>query len=852
MISHIKAKTDWVKLPDVLSGLTLFLASLFFFYDIFTSRFLFTERDLGPYFIPPRFFWVESIERGDFPLWNPFQFCGHPFFANPQHAILYPLNSLFLILPFDLAFNSIIILHFFLGGFFTYLLLRDIKVSSTGSLISGLIFMLGGYLLSVHSLLSCLLSVIWAPLILMFFRRAVARPGFKNEILVAIFMAISFLGGGIEIIYGNFIVLLFMVIFSPQMSRQGVSTSPINLPNPPRFRVVPTLITGGEGGLWSMLLRTRSLAIVSILFLLLSAIQFIPFIELWIHSIRGKGISYQEATVWSFAPKDILLFFLPDAYGYFLDMKRYWVGQCWLKTLYTGGLPFILSLLFFLFGKGRRLYILFILLSLFLSFGQYNPLYPFLFKYVPFFNGIRYPVKFLYLFILVLSVTSGLGFQRLAEISKEGDKKKLKNGLMIFSLASGLLLLFLVLNHKGVETFLKLRGVDSPHFNHLSVNLYHAKRFLFYLTLFFLLMRFGYELKWKGWTKALFIFFLTADLLGNMGFYGFEKTSDYFKKTKILEIVTADQGQFRTFTTGKTISMDTPLLIESASPFNVFKEKHLPSMNLIYRLHDVWGIDMIRLKKVDDLYNVLTGAPSISETNLVDLYGIKYVISITPLEKEPGYELIYAKIEGLPGKKEDLIQKNIIKLYKKSLAHPRAWVVKEFRVLGAKEILSILKGKDFHLDKEVLLEEKPLDVTPNSVRSADLRFLRTLNSFSAVPEFLSESNNRLTLRVKTGENGFLVLSDTYYPGWKVYVDREERKIYRANYTCRAVPLRAGTHLVEFVYDPLSFKLGAVITFLTFIGCFGIGWISRRKRGRVHLRAEALRCAGTEGRPYSPL
>ena len=118
-------------------------------------------------------------------------------------------------LPFDLAFNAVIILHFFLGGLFTYLLLRDLKVSTTGSLISGLIFMLSGYLLSVHSLLTILLSSIWTPLIMMFFRRAILRPGFKNEIFTAIFITISFLGGGLEIVYGNFFVLFFMVIFSP-------------------------------------------------------------------------------------------------------------------------------------------------------------------------------------------------------------------------------------------------------------------------------------------------------------------------------------------------------------------------------------------------------------------------------------------------------------------------------------------------------------------------------------------------------------------------------------------------------------------------------------------------------------
>jgi hypothetical protein len=160
MINSIKGIVKGVKSTDFLAGLALFFAAILFFYDIFTGRWLFTERDLAPYFIPPRFFWVESIINGDFPLWNPYQFSGHPFFANPQYTVLYPFNGLFLILPFDVAFNAIIILHFFLGGLFTYLLLRDLKAGSTGSIISAVIFMLSGYLLSLHSLLTILLSVI--------------------------------------------------------------------------------------------------------------------------------------------------------------------------------------------------------------------------------------------------------------------------------------------------------------------------------------------------------------------------------------------------------------------------------------------------------------------------------------------------------------------------------------------------------------------------------------------------------------------------------------------------------------------------------------------------------------------
>jgi hypothetical protein len=843
VIDHIKGKTKRVRSGDLFAILTLFFSSILFFYDLLKGRYLLTERDLGPYFIPPRFFWVESVKNGEFPLWNPYQFSGHPFFANPQHAILYPLNGLFFLLPFDVAFNAIIILHFFLGGLFTYLFVRDLKVSFTGSLISGLIFMLSGYLLSVHSLLNCLLSVIWTPLIMMFFRRAVLHPGFKNEILAAVFITFSFLGGGLEIVYGNFIVLLFMVILSPRS----------DLPSPASVSSRADFAKGGLGELWSikhLFSGFKSLVIVSVIFLLLSAIQLIPFIELWVHSIRGKGIPYQEATIWSFAPKDVLLFFLPDAYGYFLDMKKYWVTQCWLKTLYTGGLPFILSLVFFVtphsplsptgerdevraFGKHRKLFFSMMIFSLFLSLGHYNPLYPFVFRYVPFFNGIRYPVKFLYIFILVLSITAGLGFQRLVEFSREGKNGRLKNLLIFSSLASGFLLLGLILAHREIGHFLKLKGFDAPDFFYIAVDLYNAKRIFFYLALFFLILRIGHEVKWKGWANGLLVFFLVTDLFGNMGFYGKEKTSDYFRKTQILERVSSDQGDFRIFSTAKTISMDVPILVGNATYIDYLKEKHLPTMSQLHRLHDIWGIDVIHLQRTEDLRNALIGSPSITSTKLVNLYGVKYVISVTLFEKDPRFELIYAGLEGLQGKKQDLLKKDTIKLYENKNFLPRGWLVKEIRVLNSKGILSRLNSREFHPDREVLLEEDPRYPIPFPKGGGDERgetggIKRGGKPHRGLAEIVFESNNKLKLRVRAAENSFLVLSDTFYPGWKAYVDGKEEKIYRANYAFRSIPLMAGTHEVKFIYDPLSFKGGAIITFLAIITLIVIGWLQRRK------------------------
>jgi uncharacterized membrane protein YfhO len=95
-------------------------------------------------------------------------------------------------------------------------------------------------------------------------------------------------------------------------------------------------------------------------------------------------------------------------------------------------------------------------------------------------------------------------------------------------------------------------------------------------------------------------------------------------------------------------------------------------------------------------------------------------------------------------------------------------------------------------------------------------------------EILSESNNRLALQVEVAEDNLLVLSDTYYPGWKAFVNGKKTKIYRADYNFRAIPLTAGTHRVEFVYDPISFELGAGATLLGIMGCIGIGWAARRR------------------------
>jgi len=100
---------------------------------------------------------------------------------------------------------------------------------------------------------------------------------------------------------------------------------------------------------------------------------------------------------------------------------------------------------------------------------------------------------------------------------------------------------------------------------------------------------------------------------------------------------------------------------------------------------------------------------------------------------------------------------------------------------------------------------------------------------------LEYQNQRVLCEVEAGSPGYLVLLDSYYPGWRAYVDGKEVKILAANYAFRAVEVRAGKHRVEFRYRPRSFYAGLGVTCLAI--AFGTAVVFRG-RDAVRVRDEA--------------
>ena len=75
------------------------------------------------------------------------------------------------------------------------------------------------------------------------------------------------------------------------------------------------------------------------------------------------------------------------------------------------------------------------------------------------------------------------------------------------------------------------------------------------------------------------------------------------------------------------------------------------------------------------------------------------------------------------------------------------------------------------------------------------------------------ANTRLTATVDAPTAGWLVLAESWYPGWTATVDGHDAPIVRANINQKAVAVPAGTHRVTFVFWPRSLARGALVSAL---------------------------------------
>jgi hypothetical protein len=136
----------------------------------------------------------------------------------------------------------------------------------------------------------------------------------------------------------------------------------------------------------------------------------------------------------------------------------------------------------------------------------------------------------------------------------------------------------------------------------------------------------------------------------------------------------------------------------------------------------------------------------------------------------------------------------------------RARFVPAARLVGDAEAAKRLLDPAFDPDREVLLDDA--SATPPAIGSATPPAPPGAASRIAITR---ETQDELVIEATSSSDGFLLLADTYYPGWRAELDGRPVPIHRANLSVRAVQLPKGTHAVRFTYEPPGFARGRAIS-----------------------------------------
>ncbi|MBI4039715.1 YfhO family protein [Candidatus Daviesbacteria bacterium] len=136
-----------------------------------------------------------------------------------------------------------------------------------------------------------------------------------------------------------------------------------------------------------------------------------------------------------------------------------------------------------------------------------------------------------------------------------------------------------------------------------------------------------------------------------------------------------------------------------------------------------------------------------------------------------------------------------VQVLENTKAAPRTFMVYDY-VVGAGDEEIINQMHQLNLLQTAVLEKDPIT---------------KYNSGSFETKILTKTPGSIRLSVKTDQTGLLILTDSYYPGWKAYVDGKMKEIWRADFVFRAVEIPQGEHPVEFVYQSDIFAWGLFST-----------------------------------------
>ncbi len=703
----------------------------------------------------------QALRTGQSPWWAPNILSGYPMVADPLSALFYPPNLLMHLmvgethLPY-LAMEWQLALHFLWAAVGTYLLARALTGSRAGAVLAALTYAFGAFFAWHTPHLSPVSALSWLPWVLLAYRQAVCRRSLLWTGLAAVAFGLMALAGhaltSVQIGYLLIGLTLLLAVKQWMSDRRGATITAL---------IGMTVLGVGSA---------------------LSTVQLLPSWQLSGLTERAN-FSFDAATLSSYMPHWALTAFLPNFFA--LDgPATYWAsGDPAETSLYAGLLPLFLGALGVMYAKpgDRRmtgLLLAGVLLSLALAFGSQTWLYHVVYNLLPGFDHVRRPGNFTAFVQFGLGLLAAYGVKVLEAREEPG---RVGHRAVIGWLRWALLLDLGVLALAAVAL---ANSVGGPNQQVLMTVINGVVLAGVILLSAFAVLRGWLHWQFPAQVALVLLVGIAAIDLGSAGAGKVDKPFTWLPDSYI----------------GATWARNpndpvVPRLLdeqEKALPNRFRFDPHQTGPiwdngPLFWGLESVRGYSVLWPSSYQQFFNAAVADPN---GPLYDLLNVRYLLTPDAIEKsypEANSEKFRLLADGSP------------RIYENLNAGPRVWVAHRAVSQPEDAVLPYMQANVASLKDTVVLDEpQPAEADSNTGQGGTAEIVRYENAL-------------VTIQASLPAPGFVVLADTYYPGWEARIDGAPAHLYRADGAFRAVWVPAGEHELEYRFTLPILRIGAIVS-----------------------------------------
>ncbi len=408
---------------------------------------------------------------------------------------------------------------------------------------------------------------------------------------------------------------------------------------------------------------------------------------------------------------------------------------------------------------------------------------------LPPFSLFRYPSKYLVAASFCIAASAGLGLDRLA--GTLGEIRSRSKRIVLLAAPVGLII---ALTQLGVRLLPMRRGAASGAI--------WLSAFLFLGATVLLLIkteRNTHRLKWALLGLVLLELAASHFVLGSQYWL---PARDMEPASTFADYLPEDfNGRVSVVILGKCAATKTCMTKDKTYNIRQSLSVLVPRRNTELRVHGVDGYGAPIPARIERVMHKPPRA-------VYDMVGAEYFVRRGSQPFADLQEVIHP--EGMPG------------LWRSTTAMPRAWVVQKAKIVTSEQAFEALVDPAEPGRSTVFLEQgKAIDG-----KSCESRVV-----------IEDEGPNHLTMHAKACADGYLVISDQYFPGWHARINGQYVDVLQANYIMRALAIKKGDNKVEMRYKPWTFTAGAWLSLMALLALVATSFESWRKARQSPRRAK---------------